>query len=155
MELIHMQGLTVLKWLSQKEKNIMCIYVYGIYKNGTDEPICKEGMETQMQRMDLWTQQGKGRAGRIERVVLTFVYHHVWNRQLAGSCCVTRGAQPGSLYIKGELWLTSCCCMAETNTTLWSYYPPIKKFKKMIKWVGLVIKGQDWCLLLSMCVKVK
>ena len=23
------------------------IYVYRIYKNGTDEPICREGMETQ------------------------------------------------------------------------------------------------------------
>ena len=42
------------------------MHIYGILKNGTDEPICKEGMETQMQRMDVCTQQGKERAGRIE-----------------------------------------------------------------------------------------
>ena len=30
----------------------------------------------------------------------------VWNRQLVGSCCVTQEAHPGSLYIKGQLWLT-------------------------------------------------
>ena len=30
---------------------------------GTDEPIFTEGMETKMERMDLWTQQGKVRVG--------------------------------------------------------------------------------------------
>ena len=35
------------------------MHIYGIEKNGTDEPICREGMEMQMQRMDLWTQQGR------------------------------------------------------------------------------------------------
>ena len=28
------------------------MHIYGIEKNGTDEPICREGM--QMQRTDLW-----------------------------------------------------------------------------------------------------
>jgi len=29
--------------------------IYGIEKNGVDEPICKEGMETQTERRDVWT----------------------------------------------------------------------------------------------------
>ena len=35
--------------VSQKEKNKYCIltHIYGIWKNGTDEPICRAGIETQ------------------------------------------------------------------------------------------------------------
>ena len=39
------------------------MHIYEIQKNGTDEPICSEAMEMQMQRKDLWTQVGKERAG--------------------------------------------------------------------------------------------
>ena len=58
----------VMRWLniefviqnevSQKEKNKYHIltHIYGIQKNDIDEPIHGEGMETQMQRMNLWTQ---------------------------------------------------------------------------------------------------
>ena len=53
---------------SKKEKNIL-MHIYGIQKNGIDEPICREGMETQMQRMDLWTQGGQ--RGQMEKVALT------------------------------------------------------------------------------------
>ena len=35
----------------------MCIY--GIEKNPTDEPMCTAGIKTQMQRTDLWAQEGK------------------------------------------------------------------------------------------------
>ena len=36
--------------VSQKEKNKYCIltHICGLYKNGTDEPICRAGIETQM-----------------------------------------------------------------------------------------------------------
>ena len=54
-------GSVVVRWMnlqpviqsevSQKEKNkyriLTYIYIYRIYKNGTDEPICREGLETQ------------------------------------------------------------------------------------------------------------
>ena len=33
-------------------------------KNGTDEPICRVGIETQRKRMDLWTQWGKERGDK-------------------------------------------------------------------------------------------
>ena len=51
----------------------------------------------QMWRADLWTQQGKERAGRIEKVALPYIHYHVEDSQLVGSCCVTQGAQPGAL----------------------------------------------------------
>ena len=46
---------------SQKEKNKyhILMHIHGIQKNSTDEPIDREEMEIQMQRMDLWTEQGK------------------------------------------------------------------------------------------------
>ena len=31
--------------------------------NGTDEPICRAGIETQMQGMDLWAQMEDGEGG--------------------------------------------------------------------------------------------
>ena len=33
------------------------MHIYGIQKDGTDEPICRKGMETQTQRRDLGPQQ--------------------------------------------------------------------------------------------------
>ena len=58
--------------VSQREKNKCHIlrHIYGIYKNSTNEPICREVVETQMYRTDLWTEQRKKRAGQIERVTL-------------------------------------------------------------------------------------
>ena len=49
--------------VSQKEKNKYRIlaHVCGIQKNGTGEPICRVGIETQTQRIDVWTLGGWGR----------------------------------------------------------------------------------------------
>ena len=48
--------------------------IYGIQKNGTDEPICRAEIEKQMERMDVWTQGGgQERVGRIGRVALTYL----------------------------------------------------------------------------------
>ena len=43
--------------VSQKEKNKYCILtdIYGIWKGGTDEIICRTAMEKQTERTDLWT----------------------------------------------------------------------------------------------------
>ena len=43
----------------------------------TDEPICREGMETQTYRMDLWTEQGKERVSRTEKVALIYIHYYV------------------------------------------------------------------------------
>ena len=65
--------------VSQKEKNKYCIvtHIYGIWKNGTDEPICRTGIEMQTSRTALWTQWEKERVGRIERVALKHVHYHM------------------------------------------------------------------------------
>ena len=46
----------------------MCIY--GMYKNGTDEPICRAGIEIQTKRTDLWAQPEKKRVEQTKRVAL-------------------------------------------------------------------------------------
>ena len=48
--------------VSQKEKNILT-HIFGIQKNGTDEPVCKAEIETQMQRTNVWTPRGETRVG--------------------------------------------------------------------------------------------
>ena len=42
--------------VSQKKKNKyhILICIYGIKKDGTGEPICRAGTETQTRRTDLW-----------------------------------------------------------------------------------------------------
>ena len=49
--------------LSQKEKHQYSIitHIYGIYKDGNDDPICETAKETQIQRTDFWTLWEKAR----------------------------------------------------------------------------------------------
>ena len=65
--------------VSQREKEISYVnaYIYGLQKNGTDEPTCwaETGMQTQL--IDLWKQQGMKGEGQIERVALTYIHYHV------------------------------------------------------------------------------
>ena len=68
-------GLFVETWLdletviqgevSQKEKNKYHILTYtcGTQKNGTDEPVCRAEIETQMQRTNVWTPIGGSGGG--------------------------------------------------------------------------------------------
>ena len=51
--------------VSQKEKHQYSIltHIYGIQKDGKDDPICKAAKETQMQRTDFWTPWEKARMG--------------------------------------------------------------------------------------------
>ena len=51
--------------VSQKEKHQYSILmrIYGIYKDGNDNPICKTEKETQMYRTDFWTLWEKARVG--------------------------------------------------------------------------------------------
>ena len=45
-------------------------------KNSTDEPICRVGIETQIEKRCL-TQWGQERVGQTERVALTYIYYHM------------------------------------------------------------------------------
>ena len=53
--------------VSQKEKNKYSIltHICGIQKNGTDEPVCKAEIDTQMQRTNVWTPRGGCWRGRM------------------------------------------------------------------------------------------
>ena len=67
---------------SQKEKYKYCVlmHIYGIFKAGTDEPVCRAAVETQTQRTDLRTQWGKERAGQTESSMETYTLPHVKQR---------------------------------------------------------------------------
>ena len=63
--------------VSQKENKYMLMREYGISKDGTDEPIRRAAMETQTWGTDLWTQSGKDREGRMERVAWKHLHYHM------------------------------------------------------------------------------
>ena len=69
--------------VSQKEKNKYGILtqIYGIQKNGTDEPICRAGIEDSVTENRLVDTVGKERVGWREQ------------RGNINSCCITQGAQ--------------------------------------------------------------
>ena len=52
--------------VSRKEKHQYSIltHIYGIQKDGNDNPVCKTAKETQMYRTDFWT-VGEGEGGMI------------------------------------------------------------------------------------------
>ena len=52
--------------ISQKEKHQQSIvtHIYGIQKDGNDNPVCETAKETQMYRIVFWT-LGKGEGGII------------------------------------------------------------------------------------------
>ena len=53
--------------VSQKEKPKYCIlmHIYGIQKDGNDDPICETAKETQMYRTDFLDSVGEGEGGMI------------------------------------------------------------------------------------------
>ena len=68
---------TIQSEVSQKEKHQYSIltHIYGIYKDGNDNPICRAEKEKQMYRTDFWTLREKGRVGCSERTELKHVYY--------------------------------------------------------------------------------
>ena len=64
--------------VSQKEKYQYSILtdIYGILKDGNDDPICETLKETQMYRTVFWILWEKVRLGRFEKIALERVYYH-------------------------------------------------------------------------------
>ena len=60
----------ILSEVSQKEKNKYCIlmYICGIYKDSTDEPICSNGDADIENRLSDTAWGRKERAGHVEKV---------------------------------------------------------------------------------------
>ena len=63
--------------VSHKDKGQYSIlmHIYGIFKDGNDNTICKTEKETQMYRTDFWTLWEKVRMGYSERIALKQVYY--------------------------------------------------------------------------------
>ena len=63
--------------VSKKDKDHYSIltHIYGIYKDGNDNPICKTEKKTQMSRTDFRTLWEKARVGCSERTALKQVYY--------------------------------------------------------------------------------
>ena len=85
--------------VSQKDKDQYSIltHIYGILKDGNDNPICKTEKETQMYRTDFETLWEKARVGCFERIALKQVYYQGWNRSSAQVACMRQVLGPGAL----------------------------------------------------------
>ena len=55
--------------VSQKEKHQYSIlmHIYGIYKEGYDNPVCETAKETQMYKTVFWTLWGNGRVEYLRK----------------------------------------------------------------------------------------
>ena len=85
--------------VNQKDKDQYSIlmHIYGIVKDGNDNPICKTSKETQMYRTDFWTLWEKARVGCSERIALKQVYYQGWNRSPAQVVSMRQVFRAGAL----------------------------------------------------------
>ena len=49
--------------VKEKNKYRILTHICGIQKNGSDEPVCKAEIETQMQKTNVWTPRGESGGG--------------------------------------------------------------------------------------------
>ena len=85
--------------VTQKDKDQYSIlmHIYGILKDGNNNPICKTEKETQIYRTDFWTLWEKVRVGCSERTALKQVYYQGWNRSPAQAGCMRQVLRAGAL----------------------------------------------------------
>ena len=85
--------------VSQKDKDQYSIlmHIYGIWKDGNNNPICKTEKETQLYRKDFGTLWEKARVGWSERIALKQVYYQGWNRSPAQVGCLRQVLRAGAL----------------------------------------------------------
>ena len=85
--------------VSQKEKHQYSIltHIYGILKDGNDNPVCKTAKETQMYRTVFWTLWERARVGWFRRMALKHVYYHMWNESPVQVRCMILGC-PGLVH---------------------------------------------------------
>ena len=53
------------------------MHIYGISKNGTEEPICRAGLEKKHVEWTCEHSRGKKRVGRTERSALKYTHYRV------------------------------------------------------------------------------
>ena len=93
------------KW-SQKEKNKYCVSTHGcgIKRNSTDEPICRAGIDTDVESRYVDTGKGKRGVGWTGRWDL-HIYTTTCKTESYGSLlCGTRNSVQGSVVTRGVRW---------------------------------------------------
>ena len=80
-----------------KDQYSILMHIYGILKDGNDNPICKTEKETQMYRMDFWILWAKAKVEWSERIALKHVYYQGWNRSPAQVGCMRQVLRVGAL----------------------------------------------------------
>ena len=85
---------TIQSEVSQKEKYQYSIltHIYGIYKDGNDNPICEIAKETHMYKTVFRTLWERVRVGWFGRMGLKHVYYHMWNESPVQVQCMRQGA---------------------------------------------------------------
>ena len=73
------------------------MHIYGILKDGNDNPICRTEKETHMCRTDFGTLWEKARVGCSEKIALKQVYYQGWNRSPAQVGCMRQVLGAGAL----------------------------------------------------------
>ena len=97
--------------VSQKGKQQYSIltHVYGILKDGNDNPILRTEKETQIYRREFWTLWEKARVGWSERIALKHIYYQVWNRSPVQVGCMRQVLRAGALgRPRGMGWGVKC-----------------------------------------------
>ena len=93
--------------VSQKDKYQYSIlmHIYGIYKDGNNNPTCKTEKETQIYRTVFWTPWEMVRVGWSERIAMKHVYYQVWNRSPVQVGCMRQVLRAGALgWPRGMEW---------------------------------------------------
>ena len=60
---MNLEPVIRVKQVRKKHISYINAHTWNRKKNGTDEPICRAGLETKTYGMDLWTQQGEEEGG--------------------------------------------------------------------------------------------
>ena len=81
--------------VSQKGKHQYSIlmHIYGIWKDGNNNPVCKTAKETQIYRTVFWNLWERERVRWFGRMALKHVYYHMWNGSPVQVWCMRYGAE--------------------------------------------------------------
>ena len=95
--------------MNHKEKtNIILTHIYGIQKNGADEPIFRTELRHRHREQTCRNSGKKGRVGRIGRVALTNMYTAAKSLQSCPTLCdpieATHQAPPSLGFSRQEHW---------------------------------------------------
>ena len=108
------------------------MHIYGIWKNGTDEPICRAGIDTDVENGLADT--GKEKVGWTERVALTYIYTAAAAAKSLQSCPTLcdpiDGSPPGSP-VPGILQARTLERVAISFSNAWKWKVKVKSLSRV------------------------